>query len=65
VPTIALPKPPPTVIAAGGSSVIAAKPNVALPRIINRYSTEKSGKSAAMVAAPVSKLMTALNTWRG
>ena len=57
VPIIALPKPPPGLIAAGGRSVNAVSVSPAIPFFTSRKSTEKSGSSAAIVAAPVSMLI--------
>ena len=65
VPTMALPNPPPSSKAVGGSSVNNCQLSFAPPRQNNMINTENKGIQATTVAAPVKTLSSVLNTLRG
>ncbi len=64
-PMMALPMPPPTMPAAGGSSVNSARLSRSPPRHASMISTEKSGTDASTARTPHSTLMQKLNSDRG
>ena len=64
VPTMALPKPPPSSKAVGGSSVNNCQLSFAPPRHSNMINTENKGTQAITVATPVPMLSSVLNSVR-